>query len=238
MRIHYLQHVPFEGLGSMQPYFESLDGVKIRCTHLYNNESLPAHEEYDWLIIMGGPMSVHDEAIFPWLRAEKLFIKSAIDAGKMVLGICLGAQLIAVTQSASVTKNPEKEIGWFPLKAGAQTKDSALNKIFASDILAFHWHGETFELPEGANHLASSLACPNQAFSIDDRVIGFQFHLETTPECAEALITNCADDMTNGKYVQSMNAILSEPHHFEQANQIMREILSVLYEKAKLMKSP
>lgn len=231
MRIHYLQHVPFEALGSMRDFFDSLDHVEISCTKLYNNESLPAHDQYDWLIIMGGPMSVNDEAVLPWLRAEKLFIKNAIAANKMILGICLGAQLIAESLGASVIKNAEKEIGWFPLNPGAQTKNSILNELFSSNITAFHWHGETFSLPDSANHLASSTACANQAFSIDDRIIGFQFHLETTPECAEALITNCADDMTDGQYVQDMETILDNPNHFIQANKTMRNILTALHDK-------
>lgn len=233
MRIHYLQHVPFEGLGNMQPYFESFNEVKISRTRLYDDEILPNHDQYDWLIIMGGPMSVHDETILPWLRAEKLFIKGAIEAGKIVLGVCLGAQLIAETLGATVTKNPETEIGWFPLEPGTQMQSSIFNELFQSDVLAFHWHGETFDLPEGANHLASSEACKNQAFSIDDRVIGFQFHLETTPQGAEDLVTHCADEMTNDKYVQSIDAILNDQSHFSNANHIMLDILNELYQRAK-----
>jgi GMP synthase-like glutamine amidotransferase len=128
-------------------------------------------------------------------------------AGKYVLGICLGAQLIASAQGARVYKNPEKEIGWFPIEA-VPHEDPSLFR-FPSSMRVFHWHGETFDLPPGATRLARSAACENQAFQIGRRTIGLQFHLETTPDSARTLIENCRDELAGGAYVQGEETILS-----------------------------
>ncbi|WP_200821297.1 type 1 glutamine amidotransferase [Oceanicoccus sp. KOV_DT_Chl] len=114
MRAHYLQHVPFEGLGSIETWLHTA-GYDISSTKLYAAESLPALDGIEMLIIMGGPMSVNDEEQYPWLGNEKTFIQQAIDSGIPVLGICLGAQLIASAMGAKIFANPVKEIGWFPI---------------------------------------------------------------------------------------------------------------------------
>ncbi|MCK5862638.1 MAG: gamma-glutamyl-gamma-aminobutyrate hydrolase family protein, partial [Candidatus Hydrogenedentes bacterium] len=181
MRAHYLQHVPFEGLGSIESRLHS-SGYEISSTQLFESPEFPALEEIDLLLVMGGPMSVNDEEIYPWLSQEKEFIRRAIDMKKPVLGVCLGAQLIANVLGARVYQNSEKEIGWWPVH-GTPVPSSSLFQ-FPASIQAFHWHGETFNLPAGATLLASSTACKNQAFQIGTSVIGLQFHLETTPESA------------------------------------------------------
>ena len=114
MRAHYLQHVEFEGLGSIEPWLKAA-GYEITNTRLFESAKLPDLKKIDLLIVMGGPMSVNDEDDFPWLVSEKKFIREAINSGKPVLGICLGAQLIASATGARVYRNPIKEIGWFPI---------------------------------------------------------------------------------------------------------------------------
>ena len=185
MRIHHLQHVPFEGLGSMESYFRS-GGHTMTSTHLYRGDRLPDINNLDFLIIMGGPMGVSDEAQYPYLTSEKAFIKTAMDSGKTVLGICLGAQLIADVLGAGVKKNTYREIGWFPLTRTPEIRKTALDRCFPQFLDVFHWHGDRFEIPDGALPLASSMACDNQGFIIDDRIVGFQFHLETTEESARS----------------------------------------------------
>lgn len=115
MRIHYLQHVPFEGLGTMESYFLQR-GHRLSSTHFYLEKPPPSVAEFDWLVVMGGPMGVYDEIKFPWLTEEKSFIGKSIKSGKIVLGICLGAQLIADVLGAGVFKNQYREIGWFPIE--------------------------------------------------------------------------------------------------------------------------
>ncbi len=115
MRAHYLQHVPFEGLGSIKSWLKK-SGYEISNTQFFNSKVLPSIDEIDLLVVMGGPMSVNDEAKYPWLVEEKKFIRNTIEAGKSVLGICLGAQLIASSMGVKVFSNSEKEIGWFPVE--------------------------------------------------------------------------------------------------------------------------
>lgn len=226
MRVHYLQHVPFEDPGSIKPWVLA-NGHKLSSTLLFKLEKLPHPEEIDMLIVMGGPMSVNDEREFPWLVNEKLFIKECVESGKSVLGICLGAQLIANAMGAKVYRNHFKEIGWFPVK-GIFTSNNFIFK-FPPVFEAFHWHGETFNLPEGAVHIAKSEGCENQAFQLGRSVIGLQFHLEATPETVGQLVANCRKELQRSKYVQSEEEIIqSTPERYKSANELMSEVLSFL----------
>lgn len=227
VRIHYLQHVPFEGLGSMEAWFHER-GYPLSASQLYREHQLPSLECFDWLVVMGGPMGVRDNVEYPWLAQEQHFIRAAIDAGKIVLGICLGAQLIAAALGARVMPNAQREIGWFPITAEQHKIGDVITEVFSGSTLAFHWHGDTFELPTGARRLASSEACHNQAFSLEARVFGFQFHLETTPDSAAALIENCAGELDNSRYVQSAHEILAQPGRFTEINNTMSAVLSAI----------
>lgn len=224
MRIHHLQHVPFEGLGSIEPYFLQ-QGHQLSSTHLYLGQVLPYLDSLDWLIVMGGPMGVHDEAVYPWLAEEKAFIRNAIDNGKLVLGICLGAQLIADVLGARVYRNEHREIGWFPITPSVESGSTIFGKVFPDSMDVFHWHGDTFDIPSGGVLLASSAACKNQGFSIDDRIVALQFHLETTPDSARALIDNGRDELDGSHYVQAEADILSESPRFRRINDVMRSLL-------------
>mgnify|MGYP006073944169 CR=1 FL=1 len=227
MNVHYLQHVPFECLGSIEAWLHNR-GHRITVTRLYNNEQLPALDDIDWLIVMGGPMGVEDTTNYPWLSAEKDFIKQALTQKKIVLGICLGAQLMADVLGASVTKNPHKEIGWFPIQLTEQAKATQLGSALPTEFDVFHWHGDTFSTPDNAISLASSSACKNQGYIIDDSVLGLQFHLETTPQPALELTVHCKDDLSNSPYIQSAEDMLSQPKRFENVNKIMTTVLSYL----------
>jgi GMP synthase-like glutamine amidotransferase len=177
---------------------------------------------------MGGPMSVNDEAAHAWLAAEKKFIREVIESGRPVLGVCLGAQLIASAMGAKVTANAEKEIGWFPVEATATQDASTFRFPPRTDV--FHWHGETFELPPGAVLLADSAGCRHQAFQLGGTVIGLQFHLETTPESARQIVSNCRDELIPARYVQSEEEILSAPAaSYETINRLMAEVLGYLH---------
>jgi len=226
MRAHYLQHVPFEGPGSIAPWLKAAD-YEITSTRFYESTTLPIPEQFDLLIVMGGPMSINDEDRFPWLRTEKQFIRHTIESGKAVLGICLGAQLIASALGESVYPNRRKEIGWFPIEGLYQHDKSIF--WFPRSLDVFHWHGETFDLPEGAVLLARSKACENQAFQFGKNVIGLQFHLETTPESAHAIVTNCREELLPSKYVQPEAVILDQaPDKYQAINSLMAKILSFL----------
>jgi GMP synthase-like glutamine amidotransferase len=227
MRAHYFQHVPFEGLGSIESWLK-VAGYEITSTRFFESTELPDIREIDMLVIMGGPMSVNDEAKYPWLVSEKQFIREAVNSGKPVLGICLGAQLIAAAFGAKVYRNSVKEIGWFPIQ-GISSNDESIFFKFPESIKAFHWHGETFDLPPQAVRLAKSDECENQAFQLGKSVIGLQFHLETTPNAAQDIVSNCRDELVPSQYVQTENEILSvKSETYKSINYLMANILAFL----------
>lgn len=226
MRAHYLQHVPFEGPGMIESWLRS-KGYEITNTRFFESNTLPDPGDVDFLIVMGGPMSVNDESDFPWLVEEKQFVRRCVDSGKPVLGVCLGAQLIASSMGARVYPNREKEIGWFPIEGIRPSDHEAFR--FPSSLDVFHWHGETFDLPSGARHLARSIACENQAFQIGTSVIGIQFHLETTPESVREMVSHGRAELIPATYVQSEETILSarsEP--YRACNRVMEKVLHYL----------
>ncbi len=227
MRVHYLQHVPFESLGSIESFLIA-KGHTITCTKLYDNQTLPPVKNIDCLIVMGGPMGIYDEDEYPWLKAEKKFIDEAISLHKFVLGICLGAQLIADVLGAKVYKNEHKEIGWFNITRSSELEATILSKAIPQEIEVFHWHGDTFDIPVGAVPIAKSQACRHQGFIKDDHVVAFQFHLETTFQSAQLLIENCFDDMDSSTYVQSKKQILSNSQRFLDINAVMSSVLETI----------
>lgn len=225
MRVHVLQHVPFEAPGSIQSWLAERQAV-VSHTLFYEASSLPDVGTLDLVIALGGPMSVNDEASLPWLVEEKHFIAAAILAGKAVLGICLGAQLIASALGASVYPGPYKEIGWFGIQATPPRPG-----VFSlpQEITVFHWHRETFDLPLNAVELARSTACETQAFQYGANVIGLQFHLETTPQSLDALIAHSRHELTGGVFVQSERDMRNVPRtHYTAINDLMAEVLAYL----------
>jgi GMP synthase-like glutamine amidotransferase len=219
MRFHCLQHVSFETPGLLADAILER-GYALRITDLSLGDVLPSTADFDALIIMGGPMSVHDEDSCPWLKAEKELIAAAIGEKKKVLGICLGAQLIAEVAGGRVYPNPQKEIGFWPvywtraaesLFAGIQGQGS-VPAIGQRPLVtnAFHWHGETFDLPPGAVLLASTPACPNQGFMLGDHVLGLQFHPEVTPGIIRAMIDHEGHELTDAPYIQTAAEMLQQ----------------------------
>lgn len=226
MRAHYFQHVPFEGLGSIGPWLES-NGYEVTATRFFESADIPSPEAIDLLVVMGGPMSVNDEDQFPWLALEKQWVREVINSGKPVLGICLGAQMIANAMGAKVFPNHAREIGWFPIHSVAPVDGSTFR--FPPSETVFHWHGETFDLPPGAIRLAKSEGCENQAFQLGRHVIGLQFHLETTPTSAHAMVSNCREELIPAKYVQTEEEVLSaSPDRYQLIHDLMDRVLAFL----------
>lgn len=226
MRAHYLQHVPFEGLGSIEPWLAA-NGYELTGTRFFESTCLPDPEAIDFLVVMGGPMSVNDEEIHPWLVPEKRFVRQMVESGKPVLGICLGAQMMASAMGARVYANLVKEIGWFPIRAVAAAASPGFQ--FPPSQEVFHWHGETFDLPPGAVRLAASDGCSNQAFQVGRHAIGLQFHLETTAESAAEIVAHCRGELVPSRYVQSAAEILSaSPGRYRTINDLMGRVLAFL----------
>lgn len=234
MRIHYLQHVPFEDLANIEVWAD-MKGHSVSGTSLSDGERLPAVSGFDWLIVMGGPMGVHDEERYPWLVREKEFISETIDAGKAVLGICLGAQLIADVLGADVRRNRHREIGWLPVSLTAEARRSRTFGKLPDRFMAFHWHGDTFDIPSRCMRTAESEGCENQAFECNGgRVVGLQFHLESSPKSVWELIKNCGGDMVEGEYVQDAETMLSYDDGFREIRSTMTILLDSMEEAVEL----
>lgn len=225
LRIHWLEHAEFEGLGGIAPWLAA-HGHAVRGTRLQRGESLPSPADFDVLIVMGGPMNIHEHAAYPWLRDEKALIAAAIAAGRRVLGICLGAQLVADALGGPVTRNAEPEIGWWPVQLTAEGRAHPLCAGLAPEFTAFHWHADRYALPPGAVRLAASAACSEQAYAWDgSRVLGLQFHPELTPTDAAEWLRE--ESIRESRWVQSPTRILGDAAAFE-AN---RRTLSALLER-------
>jgi len=222
MRVHWLQHADFEDLGCIAPRLAA-NGHKVSGTRLYAGETPPDSAAFDALIVMGGPMNIYEYDRYPWLRDEKRLIRAAVDAGKRVLGVCLGAQLLADVLGGPVTRNADSEIGWFPLSLTAAGRESALFADLPRDFTGFHWHGDTYALPPGAECLATSEACAQQAFALGQRVLGLQFHLEVTRANAEEWFRH--ERPQPARYVQTPEHILAQQNSFEKNNRWMRAVL-------------
>lgn len=220
MQLHYLQHVSFEDAANIASWAAER-GHSVTGTRLHAGEPLPSHDGYDALAIMGGPMNVYQYDLHPWLAEEKDFIQAAIDRGKPVLGVCLGAQLIADVLGGRVTRNRQKEIGWH----GVQLEHSAAaSPIFArlpATFTAFHWHGDTFSVPPGAIHCASSAACANQAFQYGLGIVGLQFHLEYSRAAIEQMLRHCGDELQPSPYIQDARTILRTTPQVRETSRLL-----------------
>lgn len=227
LRIHYFQHVAFEGLGCIEDWIK-LNNHQLSSTKFYQGEKLPDAEDIDWLIVMGGPMGVYDEDKYPWLKAEKEFIALAISTNKTVIGICLGSQLIAEVCGAKVYPNKQKEIGWFPIGLTKEAKENPLFNGLPDDITVFHWHGDTFDLPQRAIRLAETGITKNQAFLINEKILGLQFHMEVTEKSLAEMLNHCKSDIVPAEYVQTVEKISSKTDYFAENNQQLEHLLNRL----------
>lgn len=226
MRLHFIQHVPFENPGYLVQWARG-QNHSVAFSRMYESPVFPALDELDWLIVMGGPMGVYDEDKFGFLKAEKQFIRSVIDAGKKVLGICLGSQLVAETLGAKVYPHTVKEIGWWPLKKTAAGKTDPVVASLPDEFITFHWHGDTFDLPVGAVHLLFSDACPNQSFLYNNQVMGLQFHMEATYELVKAMVEHGRAELVPDKWIQSEEDILQNQAHYAENNERIAALLAV-----------
>lgn len=178
MKLLVLQHVAHEILGTLNPLLKR-SGFRIRYVNFARHpDARPTLDGYDGLIVLGGPMSVNDAHRLPHLVTELRLIEDAMRRDLPVLGICLGAQLIANTLGAEVYPNHEKEIGWYDVTPTEVAGSDPLLLGLQQTEKIFQWHGETFDMPRSTSHLAFSTLCANQAFRYGAKVYGFQFHME------------------------------------------------------------
>jgi len=225
MDVYCLQHVPYESPGKIRDWAIAR-GHDFRVVRLYCDEPLPDAQEFDLLVVMGGPMSVQDGAQYSWLLPEKRLIGRCLADGKFALGVCLGSQILAEVLGARVYRNRWKEIGWFPVER-CFPEDSALFRSFPRWLSVFQWHGDTFDLPPETTHLAKSEACSIQAFE-HAYALGLQFHLEVTEDGVADLVRECGSEIDSGPYEQSPTQILAAADHFASCTSLLTEILDTV----------
>jgi GMP synthase-like glutamine amidotransferase len=223
MRIHSLLHAKHEGIGAIVQWIEH-HGYSYDSTNLYLGENLPAPDDFDMLIVMGGPMSINDSERYEWLTSEITFIKDVIKQGKYVIGICLGAQLIAAALGAKISACEYKEIGWFPVKK-AMWLAHPVADFLPFYYTTFHWHGETFDLPDGAKRIMTSEVCENQAFIFSNNVAAFQYHMEVTPEIIEEFVMKGEEELVKDKYIQTPVEIMAMTYQTHENNLYLFRVL-------------
>ena len=198
-----LQHVPHETLGTLEPFFRD---AGLRCRYVPLFAEAPERLDLDaapGLVVLGGPMNVDEVDRYPWLRSETAWLQAAVAREVPVLGICLGAQLLAKSLGARVYPSGVKEIGWYEIELTPEAADDPLFAGMDPRQMAFQWHGDTFDLPPGAVHLARSDSCRQQAFRYGRSAYGLQFHAEMTA----TLIEDWLDDAENRRELTALDSI-------------------------------
>lgn len=224
MNLHYIQHVHFEEIGHIEKWAKTR-GCSISSTKMYLGEELPPIERVDFLVVLGGSMNIFDFEEYPWLRKEREFIKRVIDANKLVLGVCLGAQIISDILGANVYPNKHKEIGFFPIQKTEQAKKSELLNVLPDSFHVFHWHGDMFDIADNGIRLFQSEACKSQAYLLGN-VLCLQFHFEVTEENINNMLTHCHDELTfKDTYAQGKKEILSHLRHLNSMHIYLEMVL-------------
>jgi GMP synthase (glutamine-hydrolysing) len=224
MNINVLQHANHEGPGEIEAWAQKR-WHQTSVTHLWRGDALPSWDSFDLLVVMGGEMNIYQYRDWPWLKPERELIEAALAAGKPVIGICLGAQLIADALGARVTQNPQVELGWQPVTFTPEAR--AFLPDLPETATVLHWHEDTFELPEGATRLATSAACAEQGFVIPGKCLGLQFHMEVDPKLAVQFV-HSQGIWPEGPYVQLPEDVIEQAESFHAAN---RQILFSLLDR-------
>lgn len=223
MKIHCLQHSHLGGEIYL-PIWAAEKGHEWVTSIVPASQSLPDPEDLDCLVVLGGPMSAWDEGKHPWLAAEKRLLESLIEAEKPILGICLGAQLLAGVLGARTYAGEHKEIGWQRVEATLESRSHPVGVALPDAFETFLWHGDSFDIPHGATHIARSAAFESQAF-VWNRVLALQFHLEVQPDWVQRIAARDAGELVASEYVQSRDAVLGQPMDLYRANNAIMERL-------------
>lgn len=225
MKILYVTHASFEQPGSIDTWAKrnNHETTEVRP---YAGEQLPEINEYDMLVVMGGPQSPIEIEKSPYLKDEIRLVKQALDQNKRIVGVCLGAQLITEALGAKTERSPNKEIGMYELELFDAAASDPVFSSFPAKFDVMHWHSDMPGLVDGVELLARSEGCPKQAFRYGDRVYGFQCHFELTRELVEGMIEHCDGDLRSGKYVMTPEELLALD--YSEINERMDKVLDYL----------
>ena len=226
MRLHLLEHIPIDLPHTNIAFWAEKKGYKVTKTDLFNGEELPSLNDFDWLMIMGGFQHAWEEEVNPWLMAEKKFIAKALAGGKIILGFCFGAQLLAEVLGARVFPNKHKEIGWYEVSLTPAGRESFLFSNVSETFMTFHWHSDHFPLPPGCSRLSANEATANQAFICDGHpVVGVQFHPEYTRKLVTFLTKEYGHERKRGPFVSGKEVVLSQTKKIPETYWLMEAIL-------------
>ncbi|GAB3790739.1 type 1 glutamine amidotransferase [Virgibacillus kimchii] len=227
MRIHALINYSIADLGMIDDWAKE-NNYTITTTKVYESSNFPNLHEFDLLIVLGGVAGSYEEEKYPWLKNEKNFIKEAINRNKAILGICLGAQLIAEVLGGKVYPHTYNEIGWWPIRFYKEVEDVPLFSGLKRELYFFQYHGDVFELPEdvkGIVPLAENDATKNQAYVYKDRVVGLQFHPEFNEEKLEEIVSIFENEIRPGPYTQMPKDFLGQIECVEEARKFLYSLL-------------
>jgi GMP synthase-like glutamine amidotransferase len=223
MRIHCLHHSHLGGEIYL-PVWAAEKGYRWTSSVVPAVPSLPAPDDLDCLMVLGGPMSAWEEDRHPWLTAEKRLLEALIVAGKPILGICLGAQLLADVLGARTYAGAHKEIGWQRVEATPESRAHPVGAVLPDAFETFLWHADSFDIPDGATHMAWSAAYASQAF-VRERVLALQFHLEVRPDWVRRIATRDIAELVQSAHVQSLQTVLGKPANLYRSNNAIMERL-------------
>lgn len=228
-----LQHVPFEGPGVI-PDWGWERGLRVNRTRYYLEGESPPAESVDLAVVLGGPMGVDEETEHPWLRDEKRLLEELVEQGTPILGVCLGAQLLADVLGAEVRESPHPEIGWFPVSTTSGAASYPPTADWPDTLEVLQWHRDTFEVPEGGDLLAAGEGGLNQAFVLDERFVALQFHLELRPLDVERLLFNVPGGSlpADGERVQSPRRIREGARRADRLHGYLYDLLDGLLDRA------
>ena len=232
MRIQLIEHDPEDFSRTNISFWAASKGYRINQTYVCNNEALPALDDFDWLMVMGGSQHAWDDQNNAWLEEEKRFVAEALAGGKLFLGICFGAQILAEVLGGKLFPNKYREIGWHEVSLTRQGQESFLFKNVPTSFVSFHWHSDHFSLPRNCTRLAFSKATENQAFVSNDRpAVGLQFHPEYTREMVAYYAAEHSQDWTPDVFVSSSDEVAARTAEIPDTYWLMEILLDNIEKK-------